>query len=222
MSPNGLAKHYPTLTPEERFRLIVAAHGRGDTAEADRLSAAAKRITFSNWDYSPYAHAFIELAIVTLLELLDDVARHDEARQRWTDDAMRDFFVGKRRRGTRRKDSTTLSDGPRDLYLAVGFILRTKAAGWRLFCERMGIAPFALWKYLPGFERLQKALTLLEGTSERSGPAFGSADMVNWLNRVRPAGAPEATETGILTPAKIADETEEAFRERARWWGDEG
>jgi len=30
MNANAVAKHYGILTPEERFRLILAASGRGD------------------------------------------------------------------------------------------------------------------------------------------------------------------------------------------------
>jgi hypothetical protein len=44
-----------------------------------------------------------------------------------------------------------------NLYLAQGFILKTKIAGWKMFCERLSIPPFALWQILPGFERFQWA-----------------------------------------------------------------
>lgn len=33
MNANAVAKHYAILTAEERFRLILAASGRGDAAE---------------------------------------------------------------------------------------------------------------------------------------------------------------------------------------------
>jgi len=33
----ALARHYDNLTPEERFRLILAAGARGDKVEQDRL-----------------------------------------------------------------------------------------------------------------------------------------------------------------------------------------
>jgi hypothetical protein len=40
-----LARHYANLTPEERFRLILAAGSRGDEAERDRLVSTGQRIT---------------------------------------------------------------------------------------------------------------------------------------------------------------------------------
>jgi hypothetical protein len=44
MNASTVAKNYPNLTPEARFRLIFAAKGRGDEAEADRLETAARLI----------------------------------------------------------------------------------------------------------------------------------------------------------------------------------
>jgi hypothetical protein len=38
MNANALVKNYGRLAPEERFRLILAARGRGDEAESDRLA----------------------------------------------------------------------------------------------------------------------------------------------------------------------------------------
>ena len=43
-----LAKNYSLLTPEERFRLILAASGRGDVAERAQLGNAGRGITLSN------------------------------------------------------------------------------------------------------------------------------------------------------------------------------
>jgi hypothetical protein len=71
MNAKPLSNHYSQLTPEERFRLIVAAGDRDDEAELERPANASKRITFSNKDYSPFAHALHALAILILLELLE-------------------------------------------------------------------------------------------------------------------------------------------------------
>ena len=68
-----------SLTPEERFRLILAASGRGDEAERDRLVNAAERITLSMPDHSPFAHAFSELALLVFVEMLEDAARYNDA-----------------------------------------------------------------------------------------------------------------------------------------------
>ena len=42
MTANTAAKLYSNLTPEERFRLILAAGGRNDDAERDRLVRASQ------------------------------------------------------------------------------------------------------------------------------------------------------------------------------------
>ena len=74
MSAKSLANHYSQLTPEERFRLFMAAGSRGDKVEGDRLMNAGKRISLSVPDHAPYAHAFRELLLMTYIEMLEDAA----------------------------------------------------------------------------------------------------------------------------------------------------
>jgi hypothetical protein len=107
----------------------------------------------------------------------------------------------------------------RDLYRAQGFLLQTKAAGWKRFCERLGFQPFGLWQYLPGCKRLQRALQLLEDTEYRQGAAFDSAAMLRWLLRVRSPGKPLPTAETLLSPEHFANDLDETFRLRVKWWG---
>jgi hypothetical protein len=65
MKTNPVAKLYGLLTPEERFRLILAAGARGDQAEQKRLANAASEIALRTADYMPWAKAFNELASLT-------------------------------------------------------------------------------------------------------------------------------------------------------------
>ncbi len=53
MKASPLAKSYKCLTTEERFRLIMAAAGRRDEAERDRLIRAGGRIALSMPDHGP-------------------------------------------------------------------------------------------------------------------------------------------------------------------------
>jgi hypothetical protein len=99
------------------------------------------------------------------------------------------------------------------LALAAGFVLRTRAAGWRLFCERLSIPPFLLWEMLPGCDRLQRALRLADQA------AFVPEVFLRWLNRIRPEGAPELAELP-LTAEAVADGHAKLFRSRVEWWGD--
>ena len=40
-------------------------------------------------------------------------------------------------------------------------MLKTKVAGWKNFCERLSIPPFAVCELLPGYERFRRAVDLL-------------------------------------------------------------
>jgi hypothetical protein len=233
MNANAVAKNYGRLTSEERFRLILAASGRGDQAERDRLARAGHRITLSMPDYSPCAHAFKEITLLTFIELLEEAARYLEAFD-WADDT-RDVFGGdddeedegaevEEDEGDDAEEEPTAESseddaGERpawqrnlDLALASGFMLKTRADGWKLFCERLNVLPFLLWECLPGSDRLQRALALAEKA------AFTPGGFLRWLNTVRPAGEPERTEMP-LTAERMADATMKMFRERVDWWG---
>jgi hypothetical protein len=215
-----LANYYSQLSAEERFRLIVAAGDRGDETEREKLRSASKRITFSNVDYSPFAQALQELAILIFLELVEDAAMYRAAFDRWNDAEEMGIIDGKKYiPAMAKKKALTHKDHSFGLFLAEGFILRTKATGWKLFSERMGIAPFGMWQYLPGFERLQSELNIVEGTPDRPGSAYTPKGVVRWLNTVRPSGDPEVTEAKIVTAVRFADSFDAAFRKRVGWWG---
>ncbi len=79
MNASGLARSYGALSAEERFRLIAAAGARGDEVEQERLVRAARRLTVSMPDYSPYGHAFNELSLLVFIELVEEAARYREA-----------------------------------------------------------------------------------------------------------------------------------------------
>src|SRR5262245_30812910 len=82
MNANPVAKNYALLTPEERFRLILAARGRGDDPERERLTNTSPRIFLTMSDFSPHAHAFGEVALLIFVELLEEAARYLEALDR--------------------------------------------------------------------------------------------------------------------------------------------
>jgi hypothetical protein len=222
---------------EERFRLIVAAAARGDQAERERLTNAGQRITLSMPDHAPHGHAFNELALLIFIELLEEAARYLEAFE-CADDARDNFVPDDEEEACREADagggeppegepdaaadSEPAGDdaGHRpawqrslDLALAAGFMLRTKADGWKLFCERMSIPPLAGWECLPGFDRLQRALRVAEKA------AFVPEGMVRWLNAIRPQGAPEATAESLISAQGSADGLEKLFRESVASWG---
>ena len=214
MKRNPLAKGYARLTAEERFRLILSASGRGDESERNRLTNAGKTIPQSVQDHSPYARAFDELALTTFMDLVEHGTRYLEGiagargkRRDSVEDELEDELVSEEVEMECPTWRRYL-----DLALADGFTLRTKVEGWKLFCERLTIPHFLLWQHLPGFDRLQCALTLAEKA------AFTSEGFRCWLNRIRPAGAPECKEVA-LSIGGVAAEFEAFFRERAQGWG---
>jgi hypothetical protein len=242
-----LAQHYVRLTPEERFRLILAAGGRGDDAEQDRLCKTAQRISLGMPDYAPWSHAYDELATMVFMEVLEEAAKHDDAFHRWceadevwssepamdegaAEDDRESIEAGAEDVG---EDDDEPADGSapadeggswstptraRDLYLAQGFILKTKAAGWTMFCERLSIPPFGLWQLFPGYDRLRRALDLLEDDEFRPAPAFRPEGMLRWLGTVRREGAPEPSLEGLISPEGFAADLDLTLRERVAWW----
>jgi hypothetical protein len=242
MKANSVARNYGRLTPEERFRLIMAANGRGDEAERERLVNAGGRITLSMFDHAPLVHAFDEIALLVFVELLaeassylesfhlvDDVSEWNDATGEGNDDDAIDEDeelasaseedesdsngnAGVAGGQEKREKRRTGRQRRWNLTLAAGFVLKVKADGWKLFCEQLTVPPFATWTDLPGFDRLERALAL----AEHAG--FLPAGMVRWLNDVRPAGTP-ALSTVPLTVEGIADATAKMFQDRVDWWG---
>jgi hypothetical protein len=224
MKAPPLAKSYGCLTPEERFRLILAASGRGDEAEAGRLVNAGGKINLSMPDHAPYAQAFNDLALLTFIELVDEAARYqaalafnDDVRDTYEADDAEEESDDAVEETDAKADEEDASQEPicfrtLDIALAAGYMLRTKANGWKLFCERLNVPPFLVWEIHPGFDRLQLVLALTEKA------AFVPEGFLRWLNRVRPKEAPELTAVP-LTVEGVADQTEKAFRRRVQWWG---
>jgi hypothetical protein len=229
MNAKAIARHYGSLTPEERFRLILAAGARRDEAERDRLANASGRITFSVRDFQPYAQAFDELNLLIFIELSDEAAGYFEAFRQaepsddfddLDDDGEEEEEDGETEEEPEAKaeladeaDERPLWQRSLDIALAAGFVLRAMSDGWKLFCERLNLPPFWLWEKLPGFDRLQRALTVAEKA------AFVPEGMVRWLNRIRPEGKPEVTVESLISAEKYADASEDLFRERVEWWG---
>jgi hypothetical protein len=230
MNANSVTAHYDRLMPEERFRLMMAAGARGDDAEQERLKATGGRITLSIQDHMPFANAFDELARLIFMELLDMAAGYldalecanddDDLSQGEADDDSEEFgdTIAERDVADDVRDGSLTGQRTFDIAMATGYLLKARADGWKRFCERLGVPPFALWEVLPGYKRLRLALKFTEGTPDMPGPAFAPEGMIGWLNKVRPTGEPEIRKL-ISTVEWYAERFEEMYRERATWWG---
>jgi hypothetical protein len=215
MTAKSVGQHYKLLTPEERFRLILAASGRNDEAEHERLVRASDRIHLSMPDYSPYSNALQDVSLLIYIELLTEAGRYMESL------ALAD--QGDLLHVDEAEDDPATDDEPEtaelefanerrlQMGLASGYVLRTKAAGWKQFCERWSIPPFLVWQELPGFDRFESALKLTDHA------AFTAEGFLRWLNRVRPASHAPVTEVPIVA-SRYAEGVAEAFRIRTEWW----
>jgi hypothetical protein len=97
-----------------------------------------------------------------------------------------------------------------DAALACGYSLKTRAAGWRLFCERLSLPPFICMKHQPGFDRLQRAL------ERAKRAAFVPEGMLRWVNDKRPKDRPALAKV-VLAAEGLADAFEKFHHERARF-----
>lgn len=218
-SLRGISNKYDLLTPEERLGLIIAAGIRGDDAEQTRLVRAAKAMLIPTTDYVPFAQSFREVSMMAYVDLLEESARYGEALLRLPPESEEEAededegdedepFDGQ----GLEDDDFTAEDYPFFLVLAYGYILKVKADGWKLFCERLHVPPFVLMDHLPGFARVQRAMERAEDAT------FTEKGFLRWMNRVRPEGDPELTEVPI-SAEQMADVTEDAFRQQAERLG---
>jgi hypothetical protein len=219
MKQNTLARHYDALTPHERFALVFRAGARGDRAEQARLVAAGGQITLTMEDHAPFAHAFDWLALRSYVELLAEAAAYLESHHfadeagglddAAPEDASDEGAPGEE--GDAEAPAPSAADRWFDLARAKGYVLKIRAAAWRLFCQRRSFPPFAAWEKLPGLDRLRRALAVAESA------AFGPEGFLRWANAARPKGSPEVTEIPLSVEG-LADALEELFKERVKWW----
>ena len=161
MNTNNLANHYSELTPEESFRLILAARDRGDEAEQARLTNAAPCITRSVSALAPYAHAFRDFLFMTYIDLLEDAVTYLDANEQ-ANYKCELFFerTANERKGKRTKATARTAEEPAaenseadvhkpahweqwlEAAYALGFRFKVKLAGWTLFCERWNASLF--------------------------------------------------------------------------------
>ncbi len=197
-------------------------------------------------DFYPFAEAFQEITLQTFMELIDLAAHftealaHADASEIYLSDD--DPYEGAADEGEMGEEGTNGgTDGPDtpddapvaelpptdagepaserrmlDTAFAAGFMLKTKAAGWTAFCNRLNVPPLLLWSVLPGYERLQRALALADHA------AFDADEFQLWwegvCRRVDPGGSKPAMLRRHYTAEAEANATEAAFRERAAWW----
>jgi hypothetical protein len=211
MNLNATTKLYDQLTAEERFRLIMAAKGRGDEAERDRLVRSAPRHSYHMWHHEPYCDAFQELSTLIFLDIVEFATC-----QLKTWELVRDNFPDNGAEDAAKKHEKTFRPMWHvftELALAIGYQLRIRRDGWILFCERLSVPPFLLWENLTGFERLQDNLERCDKLD-----IFSPQGMASWLNYVRQTGELEIKMEELETPEIIARILDQRFRHGVQKW----
>ena len=236
MRASSIATNYRWLRPEERFRLIMAASSRRDELERSRLTSSAPRFTMTVADHAPWSQALSDVALLVYIEMLEEVAAHEEALTHWreaelvwsADDSLdeahdetdTDPSIEEAADATDdENDGETIAERSFELFLARGYIVSAKWGGWTTFCERLGMDPLAMWRVLPGFKRFERAIDRLQARDGRPGPAFTDEGMLRWLRRQRLEGEPLPTHESLLTDERHADDLDAMFQARVEWWG---
>lgn len=168
MNHTAVARHYDKLTPAERFPLIVAAAGRGDDAERERLVGSAPRATFTIPHHWGAATAFEFLAYYEFMTVLDFAGQYLEACAR---------AIGRKPKKGEPEFAAW------DQALELGYEVKTHLAGWRAFCNGISVEPFVMWQILPGFATARRAEALAEGCPDRDVP--GAAFVAEGVARYR-------------------------------------
>ncbi|MBN9518856.1 hypothetical protein J0H58_10110 [bacterium] len=194
MTAATLSRHYPSLRPDERLALMLAAAARGDDLDHARLVAAAPRVTFTTLDTFPRALAFREVLDRFRAERLDLAARYFHAR------TLAAGAAGQVR---------ARFDGVARVY---AYLLLAYRDGWARFCEGAALPPAGgMDEHLVGGEVLAAA----EGEAEDDGATGAAVGGV-----FRRAG--EVPPGPLRTAASVAAELAETFAVRLAWWDGEG
>jgi hypothetical protein len=174
-----LAGRYDRLTPDEMFRLMLAARGRNDEAEEDRLIHAGETIPVRMRDIFPHLMGFQTVSMLAFIEMLDHAA-----------DAEAAWFAAESS-----VESEERSDRWSRIAKVFGYRLRIKWLGWVRFCEEMTVAPRHFWVGLPGLERIERSLQVAEQM------ACSDAEFQEIVNAGRKPGRAKVTEVGFTVEA---------------------
>ena len=147
-----IAKQYPLLTADERFRLFVEAMGRKDEQELERLEATCPRRNYSaqEYEYTRRKMHFMVLALTSAIEKL----RVDLL-------ASNALVLMLAHQG---KSDEVLADKAACAFEKLMLLRRGKRTGWVRFCERIGTNPDALTA--PFLEHVEWIMGAAEAVAE--------------------------------------------------------
>jgi hypothetical protein len=209
MNTTNLVRQYGALTPWERLPLIVAAAGRGDEVEENRLAQTAPRVDFR------IANCW------SLVQGLDLLARHyllvqlDNAVIYWRVMNLLDKepLFGQTRKAKQREERLWRA------LETLAYRIVVQADGWKLFCRQLQIDPDVPLKDLPGHgavSHVEKLARSLACTPEeawiRLREAVGSDKLLEGN------APPEASECHVGTAEEVARFMREFLEAQITTW----
>lgn len=190
MTTAPLAKHYHTLSAEERLPLIMAASARGDEVEYHRLMSTAPRQTYRAPHTFGLAAAFEEVAYWHRMEMLSLAGQYVHA-------------LGRADSGDDEHSARLL-----DCAMLFGCLFKAQAAGWRAFCAGLHLDP----DFIPGLLPGQDLLGLAARFAEHS--AFTAEEALAYVRR---RFDPEHGR--VLTADDVAAGLRQFYDARCEAWG---
>jgi hypothetical protein len=91
-------------------------------------------------------------------------------------------------------------------------MLKTKAAGWELFCTRLAVPPYLLWHVLPRYDRFRRAM------AAAGHAAYDAEGFDRWRKGMKEKRGDGDKPDCPFTADGKADSHEKVFRERVTLW----
>jgi hypothetical protein len=188
VTTNALAKHYPRLSADERFSLLLAASARGDEVEANRLATSAPRARYG------VSHSFgrsLGFLVASALHRMEELTL---AGLYFKTSAVADQVTGE------------LAARCRDCARMYGYLVNVHADAWPEFCRRENLTPMMGTAGYPGEEVIEQA------REEARPGAFTEAEALDYKLR----SCPDVGE--LKTVSSVADELQDIYRTWVEKW----
>jgi hypothetical protein len=188
MNTNTLAKNYDSLTPEERFPLILAASARGDNVELERLARSAPREAYRVPYFYGLSEGFMTCALLHHMELLN------AALLLWRVLALQAETSPREEKLNARLDN---------LVGIFAYLVTVHADAWERFAKELNVEPKFILGELP-------ISNMEEVVSTARALAFSVEEVKAW----RPTGLPKEVEIEVRT----VDGELEGLRKALKLW----
>jgi hypothetical protein len=209
MNTTNLVRQYDALTPWERLPLIVAAAGRGDEVEENRLAQAAPRVDFGIANCWGLVQGLDLLARNYLLVQLDRAVIY----WRVTNLLDKEPLFRQTRKAKQREERLWR------WVETLAYRIVVQADAWKLFCRQLQIDPDVPLKDLPGHEavlHVEKSARCLACTHEEACARLREA--VGGDKSLKGGAPPDTGECHLDTADEVARFMREFLEAQITTW----